>query len=512
MNITDIPKNRPVQHVNWHTSKVNIIYIPFGEATFSNWYTQQQHMKVNFRTTIIPDNIIIRGRKIRSTRYYTDIVKKMPYVRFFKNIKTTMDKPVIIDTTPVITEVHKMLKSGSMIRTLDSMFEFISSLYHMLQGSRTLSVYETIVIFDDHKSSINDVEHLINYLRFKSYEIPYQICTSKALVYLGDIGYYPLIFQGELLKQNVMRLAKFNEKLYNNLISAEKDDSDLAERDIVIQEKVLVDVYQKLYNKKGSKEDLEKIKEKIEQYIKEHPDYDIKLGDPSSIIPIFEKEENKDKQDQRGSFSEDVTPKMLNNLIKKPSLDNSKITNMKTIVSSDRTKKEFSEILDKNIYKMIESLNDPQFKMTVLSVNKKIVDDSSSRYAVYTIKIKPDNGRAYTVNLQVPALVHDTYFKIGGNYYVINNQLMQKPIIKKSSNIVQLKTNYSVINYEIYRSVTDNHDYASLVQLFLNNLKTIKKLKSATVISNKTENVLKEYGVPVDVVSTINYEKIEIKI
>jgi len=94
---------------------------------------------------------------------------------------------------------------------------------------------------------------------------------------------------------------------------------------------------------------------------------------------------------------------------------------------------------------------------------------------------------------------------------VLNNQLIQKTIIKKAENMVQLKTNYSVTSYTIERSVFDASNYTEFIERFMRNMKLQKKLKKAEVIDQATEKLMIEYGIPLDIVSGMMYKYVHIK-
>jgi hypothetical protein len=86
-------------------------------------------------------------------------------------------------------------------------------------------------------------------------------------------------------------------------------------------------------------------------------------------------------------YRKDVSAYNINNNVKPIGLDFEKVTNLKFVVDPNRTAIEFNDNLDRNVYKMIESLNDPRFHMSVVDVDKTVTDDNSNRVNVYTIKI-----------------------------------------------------------------------------------------------------------------------------
>jgi hypothetical protein len=89
---------------------------------------------------------------------------------------------------------------------------------------------------------------------------------------------------------------------------------------------------------------------------------------------------------------------------------------------------------------------------------------------------------------------------------------MQKTLIKKTADSVQLKTNYSVITYRLKNSLLTTKTYNDIVEVFLNNLKTAKKLKKAVIMDKNTETRLSAYGINNDIIKDLNYKNIQITV
>ena len=519
--------------INWRASKANIIYIPLTHSNFKSFYTSTPLFKQIFRTIIVPTNSTFMNRPIRSAKYISQLKQEIRTSQIIRAPKASTKGPVIVDLTLVSDVAHQLIKSVGKVKTLDEFFKYIDEIFKGINTYQNISEYPTIVVFDNSGNSLIDIQTLAYYFKSKAFELPYQITNKLGFVYFKDLGYFPILTESQVLRQNILRLIKYSETLKKTSLEAtdvnplehEQEVKDRIEvpRDII--EKVLNDIYKKKVND----EYLEMTYTIVSNYIRSNSALEVNWSSPEQVKRIIEEalkysnkllESNSKKSipelikmaAEHQIYYKEVPEEYLENQIKPLGISTSKVVNLKKILDPKRTKYEFDINLDKVIEELIKSLDDPKFGLKVYSVDKKVIDDSANRLVEYSIKLKPKEGRAYRVALRIPALVHDMYFKINGEYYVINNQLMQKPIIKKSDNAVQLKTNYSVITYDIHSSSLMNQSYEDMVQKFLNDMKSSKRLKKAEVIDNNTEETLKAYGVDPQIISNLTYKNVEIKL
>jgi len=390
----------------------------------------------------------------------------------------------------------------------------------------------TVLVFD-FTDEFNDLEKMLLFLKMNKFQFPTQL-ADRVLIHLNN-KYYLFSIDGININKQVYRLLikVVTEKIIESVESTESENNvidvnEAASSLIQITDEQIKKAILKKYSKQLSDLEVQSIKTLTENFIRNHPDIQVNLGDLNELAQAIEFalknsvktvdsstesklfEELLREHEKQFVYKQSVNPDKIHNK-KTIGINALKATGIQWVTDSGRTKVEFDENLDRNIEKLVESLDDPDFGLHVLGIDKKITDDGRSRFIDYIIKIKPERGRAYQVKLRIPALVHGTYFKIGGNYYVINNQLMQKPIIKKSASEVQLKTNYSVTTYSIKSFPQHIKSYDDLVNKFLGIMKTAKKLKDTEVMDAATENRLRDYGVPVDEIAKINYKKIDLK-
>ena len=519
------------EHANWSHSKVNIIYIPFPFSNISNWYLSDPQLKTYYRTFIVPDKVTLNAIPVRRIpQYISDLKKELKTIRVEKIVKNSINHPVIVDLSPVANAFWSLTQGRGIKYTASSFFNFVNEIYTMLTSSKQLGAHETVVVFD-FKNEYNELNKLLLYLKLNDYKIPAQIADRYVLFHYNNTFRVLTTESSMEIEKPVFNIiSKFTNKTSAAAAVSTNSTNDqpiVADLKEFISDDTIKSVLKSKFNKNiEDKLELDSIVVLVKRFINQHPDMDVNLGDPNELANLIKeslKNEIKTTSDKPVSFDE-LLEEHRKQFVFKKNIDASKMhnkkvigvnaiaaTDVKWITDSSRTRIEFDENLDKNVEKLIESLDDKDFKMQILGVAKNVQDDGRSRFSIYKIKIKPDNGKTYYATLKIPSLVNGTYFKIGGNLYAINNQLMQLPIIKKDPSTVQLKTNYSVTNYSIKAFPNTVSDMKDFVNKFINIMKSVKKLKSAEVMDQATELRLKEYGVPVNAISTLNYKKIEIK-
>jgi len=534
LNFTAGIKNpaMPFERANWHQARVNIIYIPFSFTKFQDWYVSDPQIKQFYKTIIVPDKITIGSIPVRKVQnYITELKKTVKGIRVEKIVKNNISTPVIVDLSPITYTFWRLVNSRGVKYVAPDFFNIVYSIYNMLVSAKQTGASETVVVLDFTNEYI-ELEKLLLFLKLNDYQFPAQIADRYVLFHYKNF-YLALTTDSsmEISKIVFSKLYKISETKIDEKVEEEiKKENSEQEAESTKPSGITTDLIKNVLRSKFNKTindglELESIVKLTQRFISQHPDMKVNLGDPTEVANLI-KEALKNEVKLSGKpvsfdellaehrkqfvFKKDIDADKIHNS-KTIGINALKATNIKWVTDPQRTKIEFDENLDRNIEKLIESLDDPKFKMHVLGIEKEIQDDGRSRYYIYKIKIKPENGRAYVTKLRVPALVHDTYLKIGGNFYAINNQLMQLPIIKKNANTVQLKTNYSVTDYSIKSFPQTVKNFKDIVDKFLNIMKATKKLKTAEVMDATTESRLRDFGVPVDEIAKINYKKIEIK-
>lgn len=133
------------------------------------------------------------------------------------------------------------------------------------------------------------------------------------------------------------------------------------------------------------------------------------------------------------------------------------VIDLKYTTGQFRQKFEFETTIDENISKLFSSLENisNQFPIKIKKIEKEIIDNNSDRYINYKVTLQnllTENKKPYQVELKVPALVNDKYFKIHGNYYIMSNQQFLKPVTKTDRNEVRLISNYGIVRVGLGKS------------------------------------------------------------
>lgn len=116
-------------------------------------------------------------------------------------------------------------------------------------------------------------------------------------------------------------------------------------------------------------------------------------------------------------------------------------------------KREFEKEIHKNVKKLFKSLETKlDNPVRIKNIKHEVVDTNDNRLIKYTITLQNKNNgfdKDYDVELEVPSIVNDRYFKLGNNSYIIANQQFMKPVTKTNNNEVRFISNYGVVNLSL---------------------------------------------------------------
>lgn len=132
--------------------------------------------------------------------------------------------------------------------------------------------------------------------------------------------------------------------------------------------------------------------------------------------------------------------------------DISDIVTLKSTNGQFRQKYEFTESIHENIEKVFKTLEtQATHPIKVNSITYDFVDTDSDRYTEYTISLTNMDGnkQTYQIKLDIPMIVNDKYFKLGGNKYIFSNQQHLKPLTKTEKNDCRFLTNYAIIRMTV---------------------------------------------------------------
>lgn len=212
------------------------------------------------------------------------------------------------------------------------------------------------------------------------------------------------------------------------------------------------------------------------------------------------------------------------------SIEPKDIIDIKHTSGQFRQKFEYDEAVHDNVKKLfatIEKLSNHPVK--VKKIEYEIKDNDRDRYIDYQITLQNLSGintEPYTVELKVPSIVNDRYFKLHGKMYIQSNQQILKPVTKTDPAEVRLLSNYAIVHVRIknikfnpadilqltnyikikYSHIIESSDYISYIKfkdnstIYLNNSKiyesdtqNINISEDSVIKDEKTNNIIK-YG------------------
>ncbi len=234
-----------------------------------------------------------------------------------------------------------------------------------------------------------------------------------------------------------------------------------------------------------------------------------------------EPEETKDSKDSKGTKdskkkTESRIPKMIKTINKNLEELNRDYNGVKTLDESiiernansfykplniigfkdfhafDKQKTDFGKNLDQAMFDLIKSIEaDKELNIKILNIKTSITDTYSDRLKTYTIKLQhKDFGytKPYTVKFHVPIPSKGKYLKVGGNSYIMTNQLFSKPVVKVNPKTVRLYTHYSTCAIHLkHHAINDEQGVDAMMESVADTLKYGKKLVRKPEIMTKEE-------------------------
>jgi len=133
--------------------------------------------------------------------------------------------------------------------------------------------------------------------------------------------------------------------------------------------------------------------------------------------------------------------------------DPKEIIQLDRVTGLVRQEYEFSDNIHLNIKKLFSSLeNKPNHPIKIKKFDYKYQDNNLNRIINYSITLQNLAGghsEPYTINIKVPALVNDRYFKLNGKQYILSNQQYMVPVTKTDPNECRLLTAYAILTLSI---------------------------------------------------------------
>ena len=163
--------------------------------------------------------------------------------------------------------------------------------------------------------------------------------------------------------------------------------------------------------------------------------------------------------------------------------------------------------MNEDIINVFRSFSNTSHPLAIRNIKVENTSTSEDKVETYTVEYENENGKRFTIKVDVPIMIDNKYMKLRGNRKNINGQLTLVPIIKTDEDTVQV-VSYSYKKIFIRRfGTTTGKSNVSCDKL----IKTLTKhqFKNIHIIEGDCSKVCSKYEVPIDYLdlSTI-YSKI----
>jgi hypothetical protein len=104
----------------------------------------------------------------------------------------------------------------------------------------------------------------------------------------------------------------------------------------------------------------------------------------------------------------------------------------------------YKKQFDADIATMMKQFADaPEINMVVTDITKQDVSDTLNGIIKYTFKFEDDLGKEHKISYNIPKLIDNKFFLIGGNKKMLTGQIASIPVIKTRPDTVRIATAYN---------------------------------------------------------------------
>jgi hypothetical protein len=550
ITIEKLIEHKVPQHIQLHDDKnngFNIIYL--GNTSIENInknfiLLSEQYVKP-LKYSFLGKTILYKVPEKK------DVAANMVLSKVRTSLKPIMNKPVVFDLEPlyqtIFTLFHTINKNQVKLELEKLINSITQDLNTKYKSPNLLNKRKTILLINENNFNLESlknntvIDSAINLIKhFIIFNIPFN-SNIDGIVFYNEKNnlFYPLTLE----KTNSDKLI-FNKVIFNRLVqdiskennipikvedlySITKTDDLKKETEINkielnnVHKQELQDLLKEIESGKLDDDTITSNLKKIENITNLYPgsNFEDKLKnvfnysiDEKNIKPItavdIKKIENLEKIKNDGTdpleiYNGDVfleNNKVLETMQKV--FNPIKITGLTRVSSINKQKTEMFEKLDKNIKNLTETFKqDPELNTEILDITSKLIENNKDRFIEYKVKLKHDylntTKKPYSIIFRVPAPINDKYLKIGGNNYIMIQQLFPKPIQKVNNTTARLYTHYNTTSVILKGSKLDSKDYKQIEQDFIDKLNISPGFK--TPMDRKTLDKLQEYNCPLDI-------------
>ena len=506
-------KNKlPLQNIRYSDKDIqsNLIFLPEPGNTIQSFLKTQ--IKAYYNTITIPAIINnFAGKKLSSQKHYLQMKKDLPMYKYNRVVSDehSPNSSNILDLSGISEEILKLSKSRSKKLVVTSLIKFIES------NIKDYNPSDDNILFIYNETCHNtDFLNLLEYIAIISGN---RIKTDlTAIVYFYKDKHYPIAISHKDDKDESVLI--FNKSIMNQIGKSVKNNNKTFQ-DLNDLKETITDLSNKISNSddKEKKEHIQKIKD----LVGEHPE--LKGNFNSRLSQLYSKDNITDTPiDQLNSEMLELNKKYNGNITidvkSKDAIDPMKIVDMKVLGNYNKQEQELNENMDENIQDLIDStlLQDKDLNIKVLRTTSRIVDDYNNRYKEYKIRIQHKDiglttNKPYDIVLRTPITVQGKYTRIGGNNYIMINQLFSAPITKVAPNLVRFYTHFGTSSLTLKSShLNADKDFKDIEDRFITDLKSIKAVKLSEFTNDLKDDIVMKYKIPD--LESFKYQKMEIAI
>lgn len=513
VSVTKFIKNKqPLPNVRfWDDEKVgaNIFFAPEASSQGVAHKALQKYLSTQikgyYHQITVPGIISnFLGKKLSSQKYFLEVKKEMP--NFLYNrvpAKQVMpERTNIFDMSGMISDVLSTAKSRSQKKVFSELLKLIESVIKDYDPERKNYLF---ISSESNLDADNaDVLQLLNYInklnagKIKTY--------LDGIIYFIDGKYFPLAIPND--KEHEL---KFQRNILNMVLKNMTNDKDIKAMDTEEDEIAAAASKESEVKKaidelvtsssKAKDSELKDIQKKIKEHLNTLP---LTGTFEEKLQALYQKGSTTDAVDK---LSKDINRKYNGNIelnIKQTGVfDNQKIVGMDEVGNYDKQRLELTENIDDLIDDLIHSTlgNDPDVDIEIVSVHKKIVDDNKNRYKEFQIKVKHKDfgattNKPYTISFRIPVPVQGKYIKLGGNNYILINQLFSKPIQKVAPNLVRFYTHFSVASLKLKNTkLSASNSFVDVEDKFVQQLKAMGAIKLENFDNATKDTISLKYNI-----------------
>lgn len=511
-----------IRFVNSTKIGANLFFVPETEDGLVKFLNSQ--IKGYYGQITVP-NIISNflGKKLANQKYFLNLKKELPTFQYNRTPGKILnpEKATIFDFSGIINDIMSTAKSRSPKQVWDEFNKLITSVTKDYPIERD----NILLVKGDSSIGMNSSDFL-NFLLYIN-KLHGGIIETEldGIIYELDGKYFPLT---STVQDAKVKSLKFLRNMLD-LVSKNKEDiSSGTEKKVSIEDTSEVkdtsisDAKEKITKLSKNKADISNSMKEIKKIV--HGITNIKgeklVGTFEEKLAIVYKDDDK-VHTELTTLSSDINKKYNGNIKvnipHKAVFDMQKIVGMNELGSYNKQHEELINNMDDLIEDLVHGTltSDPDLPITIKKISSKIVDNYKDRYKEYTVRIQhPGYGSTtdspYNISFRIPIPVQEKYIKIGGNNFILINQLFPKPIQKVAPNLVRFYTHYSTASLSLKNTkLTAQNSFIDIEEKFVTQLKSIGAVSLENFDNTTKDNLVLKYGL--SDLHDFKYSKMKIK-